>query len=299
MITGINHLTIAVKDLERSFRFYQDVLGFTPLMRHHRGAYFLAGETWFCLDLDPTTRQGALPEYTHFAFGVSQTDFHNVAKKIRSSGVDIWKDNKSEGDSLYFLDPDGHKLELHVGDWRSRIRSAKANAWNTSLQFFGNDTVVKRVEPTDREWVASLKDQYFNGADFIVTRGRKVYPIDLPGFYAENHNGKRVGFLGYDVRDDSCEVITLDASAKFLGIGTALMDALLTEARSKNWNRIWLITTNDNLDALRFYQKRGFSILKANVNAIELSRKLKPSIPLVGNYGIPIRDEIEMEMRFR
>ena len=60
--------------------------------------------------------------------------------------------------------------------------------------------------------------------------------------------------------------------------------------------RAWLITTNDNLDAIRFYQRRGFTIATVHAGAIEQSRTIKPSIPLVGSYGIPIRDEIEFEM---
>jgi catechol 2,3-dioxygenase-like lactoylglutathione lyase family enzyme len=135
-VAGINHITIAVQDLERSFAFYRDVMGFKPLMKHSKGAYFLAGESWFCIDLDSQTRTIPLPEYTHFAFGVSRDGFNSITKKIRSSGARIWQDNKSEGDSLYFLDPDNHKIEVHVGNWRSRLKSAKEKPWNDSLVFF-------------------------------------------------------------------------------------------------------------------------------------------------------------------
>ncbi len=136
MITGMNHVTFAVTDLDRSFRFYQNVLGFKPLMKHSKGAYFLAGDLWFCLDLDSSTRKQALPEYTHFAFSVAPNDFSTLSKKIISSGTTVWKENKSEGDSLYFLDPDGHKLEIHVGDWQSRVQSAKEKPWGENVQFF-------------------------------------------------------------------------------------------------------------------------------------------------------------------
>ena len=136
MIRGLNHITIAVKDLEKSFTFYKDLLGFKPLMKHSKGAYFLAGDLWFCLQLDPRTRAEALPEYTHVAFTVDQNDFSKLSKKLMSAGVTFWQDNVSEGDSVYFVDPDGHKLEIHVGDWRSRIQSAKAKPWNDSLEFF-------------------------------------------------------------------------------------------------------------------------------------------------------------------
>ena len=136
MISGLNHITIAVKDLERSFQFYSKILGFSPLMKHSKGAYFLAGDCWFCLDLDLTTRLEPLPEYTHFAFSVSQENFEKMAIQIKKSESKIWKENISEGESIYFLDPDGHKLEVHVGDWKTRIDELKKKPWNNSIEFF-------------------------------------------------------------------------------------------------------------------------------------------------------------------
>lgn len=136
MITGLNHITIAVSDLERSFHFYSHVLGFKPLMRHAKGAYLLAGDLWFCLDLDPNVRMTALPEYTHFAFSVEQRGFNGLSSKIVSSGAQLWKDNRSEGDSLYFLDPDGHKLEIHVGDWKSRLENYRKDPKYDHMTFF-------------------------------------------------------------------------------------------------------------------------------------------------------------------
>ncbi len=80
-----------------------------------------------------------------------------------------------------------------------------------------------------------------------------------------------------------------------MGIGTALIDAVTKVALQAGCWRVWLITTNDNLHALGFYQKRGFVLVALYRNAIEASRKLKPQIPLVGNDGLPIRDELELE----
>jgi catechol 2,3-dioxygenase-like lactoylglutathione lyase family enzyme len=127
---------MSVSDLERSFNFYKDLLGMRPLMRHSKGAYFLAGDLWFCLDLDPSTRRGPLPEYTHVALSVDQREFTQFSEKLMQARVKIWKENVSEGDSLYFLDPDGHKLEIHVGDWKSRLESVKDNPWDESVVFF-------------------------------------------------------------------------------------------------------------------------------------------------------------------
>ena len=134
MITGISHVTLSVKQLARSYRFYVDVLGCKPVAKWPKGAYLAAGNLWVALHLDKETRSGALPEYTHFAFRVPARQFENLAARIRASGTRIFQESKSEGKSLYFLDPDGHKLEIHVGDLKSRIRSAKKAPWN-GLEF--------------------------------------------------------------------------------------------------------------------------------------------------------------------
>lgn len=121
MIQGINHITLSVRSLGDSFTFYEKVLGFKPLMKKAKSAYFLAGDLWFCIEEDPTVRTQALPEYTHIAFSVAQKNFSLISKRIENSGAHIFKGNKSEGDSIYFLDPNGHKLEVHVGDVNSRL----------------------------------------------------------------------------------------------------------------------------------------------------------------------------------
>jgi catechol 2,3-dioxygenase-like lactoylglutathione lyase family enzyme len=121
MITGINHVTLAVSNLARSFAFYVDIVGLSPAARWARGAYLEAGDHWICLTADPRTRVGPLPEYSHLALSISREAFAAKADLLTQQGVVIWKDNSSEGDSLYFLDPDGHKLELHVGDLATRL----------------------------------------------------------------------------------------------------------------------------------------------------------------------------------
>lgn len=122
-------MTLAVRDLEASFRFYADGLGFRPLARWPAGAYFCAGELWLALVADARTRDGALPEYTHVAFSVSAADFAAASERVLAAGARVWKENASEGASLYFLDPDGHKLELHVGDLASRLAECRAKPW--------------------------------------------------------------------------------------------------------------------------------------------------------------------------
>jgi catechol 2,3-dioxygenase-like lactoylglutathione lyase family enzyme len=126
MITHMNHVTLAVKDIGKSFTFYRDVLGLNPLCRWDKGAYFLVGDFWFCLNVDDQRQPN--PCYTHYAFGVSQAEFDSLSQHIIDSGTEIFKDNTSSGDSLYFYDPDQHKLEIHVGNWQTRVAIKKANA---------------------------------------------------------------------------------------------------------------------------------------------------------------------------
>lgn len=128
MIKGINHITLAVTDINRSFSFYKDVLGLKPLVKWNQGAYFLIGDFWFCLNVD--VLREPQPCYTHYAFSVSSQDFQMMADKIQNSGAHIFKENTSPGESLYFLDPDGHKLEIHVGNSQTRVAAKKANLGN-------------------------------------------------------------------------------------------------------------------------------------------------------------------------
>jgi len=140
MIGGLNHLTLSVRDLARSFAFYRDALGFRPLARWSDGAHFLAGETtWVCLTRDDRTREGPLPEYTHVAFSVHADAFEAARARVLEYGASEWKANSSEGHSLYIVDPDGHKLELHVGDWRSRLETCRAAPFE-SMEFFDEES---------------------------------------------------------------------------------------------------------------------------------------------------------------
>jgi GNAT superfamily N-acetyltransferase len=93
----------------------------------------------------------------------------------------------------------------------------------------------------------------------------------------------------------ACEIVTLDNLGDRRGVGTALIEAVMETARAAGCRRLWLITTNDNLRALRFYQKRGFRLVRLSPDAVTAARRIKPEIPLVGEDGIPLRDELELE----
>ena len=120
MITGLNHLTLAVSDLDRSVAFYSELLGFSVRMRGPSSAYLEAGTLWLALILDPEVRRGPLAEYSHAAFNVAASDVGVLAARLTNAGVARWQDSGG-AESFYFVDPDGHKLELHAGDLQSRL----------------------------------------------------------------------------------------------------------------------------------------------------------------------------------
>ena len=122
MLKSLNHITVAVKDLEKSFRFYVDLLGMKPHARWAKGAYLSLDGLWFCLSVDESSPS---QDYTHIAFEVENKDFDSMRVLLRSAKAEEWKKNSSEGNSIYFLDPDGHKLEIHCGSLQSRIESLK------------------------------------------------------------------------------------------------------------------------------------------------------------------------------
>lgn len=127
MVSGINHVTFAVRDLHRSFHFYTETLGLRPIARWYKGAYLEAGGDWICLNHDPEARSGPLKEYSHLAFTVKPADFEAAVERMRAADVQSWQANRSPGDSFYFLDPDGHKLELHVASLQDRLNALMAN----------------------------------------------------------------------------------------------------------------------------------------------------------------------------
>jgi N-acetylglutamate synthase-like GNAT family acetyltransferase len=152
---------------------------------------------------------------------------------------------------------------------------------------------IRPVNLDDGDWIAQFITERW-GAEFIAAHYEVFDCRDLPGFVAVERE-KKVGLLTYKIVAGNCEIVSLDSLRPCAGIGTGLIDAVKRAAVMSGCRRLWLVTTNDNMNALRFYQKRGFSMVKINRNALEFARKLKP-VPLIGADGIPLRDEIELEM---
>lgn len=180
------------------------------------------------------------------------------------------------------------------------------------------DFTIRPLERSDREWVAHFLDKRW-GTTQIVSRGKAVYGHLLPGFLAEQgapdtaetideadtptksnkalDSSQYVGLITISIEDDACEITTLDSLDEASGVGSALVEAVEAWAKETGIKRIWLVTTNDNLGALKFWQKRGYELVTIHRNAIAEARRIKPQIPITGLDGIPIRDEIELEKR--
>ena len=125
-ISGLNHLTLAVADIGRSLAFYRDVLGCRLRAVWPDGAYLEAGSLWLCLSRDEDVNSLPRQDYTHIAFSVCDADYVGLRDRLNAECV-IWNQDRSEGASTYFLDPDGHKLELHVGSLESRLSHYRKN----------------------------------------------------------------------------------------------------------------------------------------------------------------------------
>ena len=157
-----------------------------------------------------------------------------------------------------------------------------------------NKYIIRPIDKDDKTWIADLLEEWWAGPA-QVRRGKMHRVDELPGFIAI-HDGKPAGLITYDIVGDECEIASMNSLVEGQGIGSALVDAVKAVASQASCRRLWLITTNDNTAALRFWQKRGFKLVAVYPDAVEQSRKIKPEIPLIGNDDIPLRDEIELEM---
>lgn len=138
MITGVNHVTISVRRIGRAFDFYAEVLGCAPVARWSNGAYLRAGDVWIALVESAETSPAAMEDYSHIALSCEASDFAALRSRLVEVGAIEWSENRSEGASFYFLDPDGHKLEIHVGELQSRLVAMKADPWD-DIEYFEND----------------------------------------------------------------------------------------------------------------------------------------------------------------
>ena len=151
---------------------------------------------------------------------------------------------------------------------------------------------VRPVHDSDRDWVESLTAHDF-GSAVVVSRGHVHWPSTLAGLVVEAA-GERIGLATLAVAGERCEVVTLHSLRPGYGVARLLLEHAAGYARQRGCRSLWLVTTNDNTQALRLYQRAGMRIVAVRLGAVAASRLLKPEIPLLGNDGITIRDEIEL-----
>lgn len=157
-----------------------------------------------------------------------------------------------------------------------------------------DDLEIQPLTPLDHEWVSHFLREHW-GDETMVVHGQVFHPAELPGF-AARVNGRLAGLATYALQGDTCELISLDALESGRGIGSALLQTVTDAARAAGCRRLLLTTTNDNLKALRFYQRCGLRLCALRPGAVDEARKIKPAIPLIGNDGLPLRDELDLEI---
>jgi ubiquinone/menaquinone biosynthesis C-methylase UbiE len=216
----------------------------------------------------------------------------------------IFVDNWWEEDvaiNFFFFEPDEMKAYLEAAGFEIEdliIRYPYKDVEHQSKRAYifarKPDFTIQQLQDNERDWVKQLMIEHW-GSEIVIAHNTVHKPAEIPGFVAMRGD-KKVGLITYNIKGDDCEIVTLDSLQPGIGIGTALIDAVKTSAQTALCNRLWLITTNDNLHALKFYQKQDFELAAIHRGAVNKSRKTKPEIPLVGNEDIPLRDELELEM---
>jgi GNAT superfamily N-acetyltransferase len=155
-------------------------------------------------------------------------------------------------------------------------------------------TVVRTARSGDAEEIQSFLEA--NHSLRVARLGELLLPLDHLALIATDESGALLGLATLRIAEDVCELLTLHTREQWQGTGTRLLEAALRIALDRGCHRLFLITSNDNVDALRFYQRRGFRLVALHPGAVDDSRRrLKPEIPELGEYGIPIRDELVLE----
>jgi 2-oxo-4-hydroxy-4-carboxy--5-ureidoimidazoline (OHCU) decarboxylase/GNAT superfamily N-acetyltransferase len=154
---------------------------------------------------------------------------------------------------------------------------------------------IRDIEAADRAWADGLIAAH-QGSRMTARLGELLDPLELPGLVAEL-DGQRAGLATvHEAPGTGLEVLTLHTTAPGRGVGSALLETVLQVAAASGHRRLWLVTTNDNLEAIHFYLRRGLRVGRVHQAAVDADRALKPEIPpLNADNGIPIRDLVELE----
>jgi len=152
----------------------------------------------------------------------------------------------------------------------------------------------EKVDIANRDLINAFIKERWHSTSMII-RGKVIDMTKTEGFYF-SEDEKVIGLITYIVYNNILEITSLDSLKENRGIGSKLIETIIQEAKERKIQKIVLITTNDNINAIRFYQKRGFDMVHLFRDALDVSRELKPEIPLVGKDSIPLRHEIEFEL---
>ena len=272
MITRIDHVQVAAPaGGEGAARaFYGDLLGLPEVTKPKRlrargGVWFAVGEQQLHVGIEGPF---AAARKAHPALAVPRAgDLSALAAKLEAAGREVaW-----DGPRCYVEDPFGNRVEVL--------------APHADLQ-------VRALRDDERDWAAGVIGDSWG--DVVIGGGRQHRPAELPAVVAEA-DGERAGLATYALDGADCELVTIDALNIGGGIGGALVEAVADAARAAGATRLHLITTNDNLPALRLYQRHGFVLTALRADEIAATRERKPQIPAIGHAGIPIRDELVLE----
>jgi len=272
MITGVDHVQVAAppgsEDDARAF--YGDLLGLAELpkperLRSRGGVWFGVGDEQLHVGIEEPF---APARKAHPALAVPRAgDLRALADRVAAAGHEV----RWDGPRFYVADPFGNRLELLAPH---------------------ADVAVRELREDERPWAADvIRDRW---GDVVVAGGRALPPAELPALVAEV-DAERAGLATYLIEGSDCELVTIDALTIGAGIGGALVEAVASEANEVGAARVRLVTTSDNLPALRLYQRHGFRLVALRPGAVDEARRLKPSISPTGHAGIAIRDELELE----
>jgi GNAT superfamily N-acetyltransferase len=153
---------------------------------------------------------------------------------------------------------------------------------------------ISSITPADRDFVRGELVRIWHSTT-IWSIARPYQAAELPGFVAWLDD-RRAGLLTIADGGDQCEIVTLSATVEGRGVGTALLAAAVRFARERCRRRLFLTTTNDNLRAIALYQKRGWRLVAVHCGMMDRYRQRQPHIPVIGLNGIPVHDEIELEL---
>ena len=274
MIVGVDHVQVAAPpgSEDRARAFYGALIGMAEIdkperLRARGGVWFRAGDDALHIGIEDDFK----PAWkAHPALAVSRaSELRALAHRLDAAGHKV----RWDGPRFYVADPFGNRLELLAPH---------------------GDVYVRPLRDDERAWAAeTLREAW--GADVIAYGdGRELRPAELPAVVAEADD-ERAGLATYSIAGDACEIVTLNAFMIGGGIGGPLVEAVVDAARAAGCARVHVTTTNDNLVALRLYQRHGFALAALHAGAVDAARERKPQISALGHAGIPIHDELVLE----